>query len=468
MELTTRLSGLKSSRRRSMTHMTTRRSSKHFIGILLLVPFCNHVEGFVPLNLSPGLGRTSEYSFGTTSRLRDAAAGEQSSIESSEDGDATKQKSGIFRAAIGETSTRLSNIASKGSSDMISVASAATSGIVGIAEKGSIDVRSLASAATSGIVDMANKGSSDVRSVASAASSGIAGIASKGSSDVQSVASAAASGLKGLATKGSSDALSVATNTGEFLRWMDTQAKDGAGAASSKFKSLVLGFTGKKEYQVGDVTKELLRRVATAEYNLSDLILLLKVLLAVGVSIAPVTMTLPVSMVLEMLNVSLEQRIGGKLVEALAASVDTRVAAAFTGDDKHQIGDFTKRALAEGILRFTGKITYEEGDIQRAVVAEEQKNQLPQGNNAQSMNSVASPKKLELPTDPDFEEFDRLFRERYPGFQLAMTESLESATTSETNEGGPTDSSMSPQVLDMKIANELEEWDRMFKEKYPD
>ena len=401
------------------------------IGILWLLHCWNIGEGFTQTHVN-----RRKFRLTASSRLQDTRppAGEQLSFESEEDEEDATRTPGIFRA-VRATSTRLSEIASKGSSD--------------------------------------------VRSAASAATSGIVGIASKGSSDMRTVASTAASGLKGLAEKGASDALSVAslaeqgaTNAGETLLWMDAQAKDSAGAATTKVQSLVLRFTGKSQYQFGDLSKELLRRVASAEYNLSDLMLLFKVLLAVGVSIAPVTMTLPASVLLEMLNVSLEQRLGGKLVETLASSVDARITAAFTVDDKQQLGDFAKRTLAESILKFTGKVSYEEGDIKRAVETEEEKilnceNQ--QSNSSSSISSNSTPKRLELPTDDaDFDEWDRLFRERYPGFQLAVTESLELATVSNKSQGTPMDGSLRTQDLDKKIANELEEWDRMFKEKYPD
>ncbi len=47
----------------------------------------------------------------------------------------------------------------------------------------------------------------------------------------------------------------------------------------SKAKTLVLNFTGRREYQFGDVTKELihLHRVVSQEITMRDWILLLKV-----------------------------------------------------------------------------------------------------------------------------------------------------------------------------------------------
>ena len=45
----------------------------------------------------------------------------------------------------------------------------------------------------------------------------------------------------------------------------------------SKAKTLVLNFTGRREYRFGDVTKELIHRVVSQEITMRDWILLLKV-----------------------------------------------------------------------------------------------------------------------------------------------------------------------------------------------
>lgn len=62
-----------------------------------------------------------------------------------------------------------------------------------------------------------------------------------------------------------------------FSRWVDT-----------KIKGEVNKFTNKEEYQFGDMTKEILRRVATGQYTLDDLFMLLKALAIFQASISPI------------------------------------------------------------------------------------------------------------------------------------------------------------------------------------
>lgn len=286
---------------------------------------------------------------------------------------------------------------------------------------------------------LAKKGGSDVTSAVGATSARLSELAERGGSDVLSIASSAVTGLKGVAERGASDVASVANtttyNAGEVVRWIDVQAKDGASVANNATKSLVLGFTGKPEYQVGDISKELLRRAATADLN--DIMLLLKISLAVGASIGPLAKALPISVLLEMLNVSLERQIGGKFLEVLAATLDDRFSAAFNNDDKFQLGDAVKRSATSAILKFTGKSSYKAGDIERAVVAEENKREITRGTpgecDAPAINT------LDLRVSPEFECWDEKFREAHP-------EGLASFADTGTN----------PKALDMKIAMELE------------
>lgn len=60
-------------------------------------------------------------------------------------------------------------------------------------------------------------------------------------------------------------------------RWVDT-----------KIKGEVNKFTSKDSYQFGDLTKEILRRVASGQYTLDDLFMLLKALAIFEASISPV------------------------------------------------------------------------------------------------------------------------------------------------------------------------------------
>lgn len=60
-------------------------------------------------------------------------------------------------------------------------------------------------------------------------------------------------------------------------RWVDT-----------KIKGEVNKYTEKESYQFGDLTKEIMRRVATGQYTLDDLFMLLKALAVVQASISPI------------------------------------------------------------------------------------------------------------------------------------------------------------------------------------
>jgi hypothetical protein len=47
-------------------------------------------------------------------------------------------------------------------------------------------------------------------------------------------------------------------------------------------------FTNKDDYQFGDMTKEIMKRVASGKYTLDDLFILLKALAMIGASLSPV------------------------------------------------------------------------------------------------------------------------------------------------------------------------------------
>lgn len=123
---------------------------------------------------------------------------------------------------------------------------------------------------------------------------------------------------------------------------------------------------------MGDLTKEVLRKVMNGDYKLEDLVFMCKILLAVGANFSPVASLLPGKLLIEMLEVSLVQEMGGKLVEALSLELDRRMKAAVTGDENYALGDITKKA----INRFIGKEEYSFGDITKTVTKniEEAKN----------------------------------------------------------------------------------------------
>lgn len=141
-----------------------------------------------------------------------------------------------------------------------------------------------------GIASITERGSSDVRSLTSNAQTGARNLARKGTRDIkrttvraQKAVKKTAGGLAG-AGRGLSDMqffqqvnFSPKIDAQEIVVWIDAQAKSGTKIVGSNAKTLVLKFTGKKEYAFGDVTKELIHRVASQEVNMQDTILLLKV-----------------------------------------------------------------------------------------------------------------------------------------------------------------------------------------------
>lgn len=133
------------------------------------------------------------------------------------------------------------------------------------------------------------------------------------------------------------------------------------------------------------------------------------------------------------MNISLETKVGGTIVEVLSKTLDNRlVAAIFTTDDKSLIGDVIKRSVLNGVLDFTGKTQYESGDIQRAVIQ--------QVGQDEDCTDSSSSKKLSLDIDSEFEEWDRLFVEKIETEEYIGTQA---------------------KIMDMKIALALEECEAM-------
>jgi hypothetical protein len=354
------------------------------------------------------------------------------------------------QTAVQNTASSVSSVVqTRITSDLKNVASAATFGLASVAEKGNSNLKSFASTAKSSVTRVAERGSGDLRATSLRAKQ----LAERGTNSAFMLAEKGVSELQSFTQEGS-------TRVGEVAQWIDSQAKMGTQQVSSKAKSLIQNFTGKDNYRIGDVTKELLRRIASQEVNISDTILLLKILLVVGASFGPLVKALPFTVLLEALNVSLEQKIGGKVLEALAMSLDDRLSAAFTSDDKVQLGDAVKRSLLSGILAFTGQKSYKSGDIQRKVATHDQE----EVNKPAEMTSIYpvleanTQKQLDIRIDAEFDQWDKLFRESCEQNELALLYS---------DKNGPIDEA-SAKDMDMKIATELEEWNALFRKKYSD
>ena len=129
-------------------------------------------------------------------------------------------------------------------------------------------------------------------------------------------------------------------------------------------KAFVQNFTDKDDYQVGDLTKEVVRRIQNGEYSADDAWLALKVLLAVGANVSPVASLMPVKLLLQLVDFSVTQEVGDRLLGILAKALDERFKEAVTGDKDYALGDLSKKAF----LRYLEKDEYEFGDLSRKIM----------------------------------------------------------------------------------------------------
>mmetsp|Transcript_23670 Transcript_23670/g.40347 ORF Transcript_23670/g.40347 Transcript_23670/m.40347 type:complete len:367 (+) Transcript_23670:72-1172(+) len=136
-----------------------------------------------------------------------------------------------------------------------------------------------------------------------------------------------------------------------------------------QIKGEVNKFTGKDAYKVGDLSKELLRRVASGDFTMDDLFMLLKALAIFEASISSVSGALPVKLLIDLLNFSLANDVAGKVSSALAIELDKRLKGALLGDENYKLGDATKRTIAGAVKAYTGKDEYSFGDITNTVVS---------------------------------------------------------------------------------------------------
>lgn len=175
-----------------------------------------------------------------------------------------------------------------------------TSGFTNVTKRGSSGIQSMTNSAISGVGKVTKKGGSDIQSLTNSAISGVGKVTKKGTRDIKRTTLGAQKlvkkGTDGLMAtgKGLTDMhffefespvksfspivkFSPKIQAEEIAKWIDSQAKSGTEIVGSKSKKLVLNFTGKREYQFGDVTKEVIHRVKSQDVNMQDVILLLKV-----------------------------------------------------------------------------------------------------------------------------------------------------------------------------------------------
>jgi hypothetical protein len=175
---------------------------------------------------------------------------------------------------------------------------------------------------------------------------------------------------------------------GDLSRWMDGRAKERVQAMKSRavnytyeFGDLMLladnfvkekaaNFAGKEsadDYQFGDVTKAVVQKVLSGEYDPKDVYLALRILAVAGFTLLPAAEMLPVKALIEIFECGLINDVAGRLLPVLAVALDRRMKEALTGDANYQLGDITKERLRQQLASFTGKVTYEFGDIAKSV-----------------------------------------------------------------------------------------------------
>jgi hypothetical protein len=176
---------------------------------------------------------------------------------------------------------------------------------------------------------------------------------------------------------------------GDLSRWADKKAKERIMSIRSKtgeykyefgdlsrfadniVKEQAAKYAGKEnatDYQFGDVTKTLLKKVLTGEYDPQDVYLALRILVVAGCALLPIAQLLPLNTLFEMFELGLLRDIGFRLLPIVAQTIDARMKEALTGDANYQLGDLTKQRLRQYLARFIGKETYEFGDVTRSVI----------------------------------------------------------------------------------------------------
>ena len=196
---------------------------------------------------------------------------------------------------------------------------------------------------------------------------------------------------------------------GDLSKWADFQVKE-----------KVANFTGKDTYQVGDLSKEVVRRVWEGEYELEDIILVLRILLQMGAQFTPIARLMPVHFLLEVLGVGVAQDVGGKIMAGVAKSVDERFKTAITGDPKYQLGDKSKERIVQALSKITGKENYQFGDLTQVIaqrVAEMENSRNASGSSDKNNKSAKlaadlGKELLELSEDGALKEWDRKYMEQ--------------------------------------------------------
>jgi hypothetical protein len=199
---------------------------------------------------------------------------------------------------------------------------------------------------------------------------------------------------------------------GDISKWLDKKAKNDIGK-----------FTNKQEgdaYQFGDISKELIRRLRDGEYTRDDLLLFIKIVATIGINLTPVARILPIKVLTELLNLSLEatiaQSIGDKIISSLTNEIDSRMKEFVTGNREYQLGDYTNNVIS----KWTGKDKYEFGDLTKIIFQkrkarkqqQQQQKQVDEGDEDEDVKVINDDNSLQFSSssksDQDlFDEWDK-------------------------------------------------------------
>jgi len=185
---------------------------------------------------------------------------------------------------------------------------------------------------------------------------------------------------------------------GDMSRYLDNRAKDAIRGLTGEVQLQVMGLSKQvddqikdrinslklakiqKDFNIADITRTIIQKVASGDYQLSDITFLCKVLVVLGADFSPVAGLLPVRLLLELFGYSIVIGLGERFMTAIATELDRRLERnEQKEDEKNQSslplamipldngitagsytpGDLTKQA----ILEYTGKNTYQTGDI---------------------------------------------------------------------------------------------------------
>ena len=196
---------------------------------------------------------------------------------------------------------------------------------------------------------------------------------------------------------------------GDMSRYLDSRAKDAIRSLTGE-AGLLVGLSKQvdaqikdrinslqlaniqKDFSIADITRTIIKKVASGDYQLSDITFLCKVLVVLGADFSPVVGLLPVRLLLELFGYSIVIGLGERFMTAIVTELDRRLERNEQKEDQEQEqeeknqsslslpmipldndidntdasasyqyapGDLTKQA----ILEYTGKNTYQAGDI---------------------------------------------------------------------------------------------------------